>query len=107
MDEKQFCWWLEGFLNRGSDGLGAHEVLLLKQRLSSVFQHVIDPSYPNPETLQQIHDGGELHGDYLNYRRIPGDCQGIQDADAGWRTDESQDDDPEEYWTNLPPGAKC
>lgn len=56
-----FCNYLRGVLDASKNdaGLGAQKTAAVKSKLHSVFEHVIDPSYPQhlQASMQQAHSG--------------------------------------------------
>lgn len=59
MQSRDFCFWLQGLFELSAPTeLNAKQTKLIKQHLSLVFKHEIDPSMPDPTgELQAIHDG--------------------------------------------------
>jgi hypothetical protein len=62
MKATEFCYWLQGFfeLDTGTAALSAKQVSTIKQHLSLVFLHDIDPSQGDADhqaKLQEVHDG--------------------------------------------------
>jgi uncharacterized protein YfkK (UPF0435 family) len=58
MTSREFAYWLQGFFEiSGSEDLSKSQVEMIKKHLNMVFVHEIDPSYPDADKLQQIHDG--------------------------------------------------
>jgi len=67
MKATEFCYWLQGFfeivninesgLNTGPRSLTSQQVEIIQRHLNLVFKHEIDPSYPNQEELNKIHEG--------------------------------------------------
>ena len=63
MTAVQFCYWLQGFfeLNESPKALSPEQVHSIKNHLSLVFLHEIDPSYSDNKVVQtifqNIHDG--------------------------------------------------
>lgn len=62
MTSRDFCYWLQGFFElreydamKGS-GLNQDHVDMIKKHLSLVFKHEIDPSFPNQDELNAIHN---------------------------------------------------
>lgn len=68
MTSRDFCYWLQGYLeldgidrNKGADQLSREQTECLKNHLSMVFKHEIDPSFGDKkkqEDLSKIHMGG-------------------------------------------------
>ena len=59
MKAVEFCYWLQGhFELSGQSELTPFQVQQIKNHLSLVFKHEIDPSYTNldPASAQAIHD---------------------------------------------------
>jgi len=57
MTARDFCYWLQGFIEMtGSESLSPHQMGLLKRHLNLVFVHGIDTPDPTGE-LQAAHDG--------------------------------------------------
>jgi squalene cyclase len=58
MNSREFAYWLQGFFELSdSTELTPEQVSIVKKHLDMVFVHEIDPSYPEAEKLQEIHDG--------------------------------------------------
>ena len=61
MTPQAFCYFLQGFfeLSEGSS-LSVTQVGIIRKKLSSVFQHVIDPSFPEEiqQPLTDAHNSG-------------------------------------------------
>jgi hypothetical protein len=67
MTSREFCYWLQGFFEiqdagiRESQnvdvGLTSDRAKVIKKHLALVFKHEIDPSYPNQQELDKIHNG--------------------------------------------------
>lgn len=64
MTSQEFCFWFQGFLElRGAasvttSGMSERQVEIVKEHLSLVFAHEIDPSHGDPAhqlTLNAIH----------------------------------------------------
>lgn len=64
MQSRDFCFWLQGLFELSAPTeLNAKQTKLIKQHLSLVFKHEIDPSMPDPTgELQAIHDGKQDTG---------------------------------------------
>jgi hypothetical protein len=64
MKSTEFCYWLQGFFELSEPeaerhmGLGIEQVELIKKHLAMVFKHEIDPSYPDGQVLNEIHNKG-------------------------------------------------
>ncbi len=57
MTSRDFCYWLQGFFElTDATEITGDQVELIKKHLHMVFEHEIDPSFPDKETLQKIHD---------------------------------------------------
>lgn len=60
MTSRDFCYWLQGFLELSPEtDLNTRQVKVLQAHLSLVFKHEIDPSYGDKEkqdTLNKLHD---------------------------------------------------
>lgn len=69
MKATEFCYWLQGYFElAGSDSqqLNAKQVNAIRNHLSLVFIHDIDPSQGSPDhqaKLQEVHDHGLHSGD--------------------------------------------
>lgn len=59
MTSRDFCYWLQGFLEIAdpTDGISEGQTEIVKRHLSMVFAHEIDPSFPahQQDHLNQIH----------------------------------------------------
>lgn len=56
MTSRDFCYWLQGFLELSPEtDLNTRQVKVLQAHLSLVFKHEIDPSYGD-DTLNKLHD---------------------------------------------------
>ncbi len=57
MTSREYCYWLQGFfeLNPGCV-LSITQTDSIRKHLALVFKHEIDPSYPNQEELNKIHN---------------------------------------------------
>lgn len=65
MNARDFCFWLQGFfeLNQGADELDARQANTIRNHLSLVFKHEIDPAMGGEEhqkVLNEIHSGPGL-----------------------------------------------
>ena len=62
---REFCLWLEAKLgDQESDALTLEKITLIKETLSSVFRHEIDPSMggeAHQRSLDAIHSGVSSH----------------------------------------------
>ncbi|HEY3799530.1 MAG TPA: hypothetical protein VGL58_14350 [Caulobacteraceae bacterium] len=61
MDSQSFCVWLDGLLDGGGRALTAEETAAVRQRLSDVFRHEIDPAMGDDAhlaRLRRLHEGG-------------------------------------------------
>ncbi len=62
MKSTEFCYWLQGFFELGEPeterpvSLRFEQVELIKKHLAMVFKHEIDPSYPDGQLLNEIHN---------------------------------------------------
>ena len=62
MTSRDFCYWLQGFLEvSGQPVITKEQTRIIRNHLNMVFKHEIDPSIDkgDPETasaLQQLHD---------------------------------------------------
>lgn len=57
MTSREFCYWLQGMFELNSlAALDETRTRMIKNHLDLVFIHEIDPSYPETEKLQQVHD---------------------------------------------------
>ena len=57
MTSREFCYWLQGMFElNGLAVLDETRTRMIKNHLDLVFIHEIDPSYPNGEKLQAVHD---------------------------------------------------
>lgn len=59
MKSRDFAYWLQGYLELSDkkEGFTSTQVEVIRNHLNMVFEHEIDPSFPNKETLQEIHEG--------------------------------------------------
>jgi len=83
MKARDFCYWLQGYFELASpEGLTKEQIEAIKNHLSMVFTHEIDPSFPasQQEKLNQQHSGSDVGG--------------------GWGT-------KPDGWHNPEPGARC
>ena len=56
MTSRDFCFWLQGFLEISkSKKLTEEQVKMIQKHLNLVFKHEIDPSMENQEELNTIH----------------------------------------------------
>lgn len=57
MTSVAFAYWLQGFfeLTRPTE-INAEQTALIQKHLNLVFEHEIDPSYPNQDKLNEIHN---------------------------------------------------
>lgn len=55
-ESTEFCDWLSGGIDFIRPG-DAEQTKTVRDRLSSVFEHAIDPGYPNQDQLNAIHNG--------------------------------------------------
>ena len=61
MDPKDFCIWLQGYLEALDDvGLDVKKTDTVKSKLAGVFEHVIDKQYKKGDGSQEVHDGKKL-----------------------------------------------
>ncbi len=65
MTSRDFCFWLQGFIEMTPKPNGwtvtPHQMMTIVNHLNMVFQHEIDPSMPDKDgKLQTLHDGGPL-----------------------------------------------
>jgi hypothetical protein len=63
MTSREFAYWLQGFfeITGPTATLTSTQVDMVRKHLSLVFKHEIDPSYPNAEKLNQIHNASQSH----------------------------------------------
>jgi len=64
MTSREFCYWLQGYFEIQSSEpyravLTADQIEMVKKHLSMVFVHEIDPSYPEQDKLNKIHNQGK------------------------------------------------
>ena len=69
MSSREFCYWLMGFFEindaglpgamKVDSGLIGERVDMIKRHLALVFKHEIDPSYPNQDELNKIHEAAD------------------------------------------------
>ena len=61
MTSRDFCYWLQGYLEIAGpvSGISEGQTEIIKRHLSMVFKHEIDPSFPPKEQKALNH----LHGD--------------------------------------------
>jgi len=61
MTSRDFCYWLQGFIEVGQPHIVTMEQLAtIRAHLNMVFRHEIDPSFGKPEyieELRKIHEG--------------------------------------------------
>jgi len=59
MTSRDFCYWLQGFFEiQGEPYINDKQAAIIRNHLTLVFKHEIDPSMPDPTgELQAIHDG--------------------------------------------------
>ncbi len=65
MTSRDFCFWLQGFIELTAKPNGwtvtPHQMAAIVNHLNLVFAHEIDPSMPDTTgQLQTTHDGGSL-----------------------------------------------
>jgi hypothetical protein len=59
MTSRDFCYWLQGYLELTTPKrIDEKEVILIQRHLNMVFKHEIDPSFNNAEELRSIHSPG-------------------------------------------------
>lgn len=69
MTSRDFCYWLQGYFEVANpQQLSVAEVNQVKKHLALVFKHEIDPSYPNQEALNEIHNSGSSNNDPTVFR---------------------------------------
>ena len=59
MKSRDYCYWLQGYFEiNGNAGkaLTQKQTEMIQRHLHLVFKHEIDPSYPNGDELNQIHN---------------------------------------------------
>jgi hypothetical protein len=61
MTSREFCYWLQGYFeltdpSRNGYAMSVEQVDAIKKHLALVFVHEIDPSYPDGEKLDAIHN---------------------------------------------------
>jgi hypothetical protein len=60
MTSRDFCYWLQGFFEVGSPvAITPYQTAMIKAHLAMVFRHEIDPSFGNPdyvEELRKVHE---------------------------------------------------
>lgn len=67
MNSRDFCYWLQGYFElfdaRCADGtkpsLDEDQTSVIRRHLAMVFHHEIDPTFPERERLQEIHDAAD------------------------------------------------
>lgn len=62
MKSRDFCYWLQGYFeidNTGED-LDSHKVEIIQRHLNMVFEHEIDPSFPDIKKLRKIHNTNDI-----------------------------------------------
>lgn len=62
MTSRDFCYWLQGFFELAEPGnLTSDHIRVIKQHLSLVFTHEIDPSFPKAQqsVLNALHSGND------------------------------------------------
>ena len=58
MTSRDFVYWLQGLFELAKpEQLNAEQTELIRRHLQLVFIHEIDPSFPEKEELQKVHDG--------------------------------------------------
>ncbi len=66
MTSREFCYWLQGHFEINDASIGATDnltgaqVRMIQKHLALVFKHEIDPSYPDQEALNKIHNRPDL-----------------------------------------------
>jgi hypothetical protein len=57
MTSRDFCYWLQGHFEIGNTkAMNERETEMVKRHLAMVFEHEIDPSFPDAEKLRTIHN---------------------------------------------------
>ena len=62
MTSREFCYWLQGYFEIVEAGssqthpISFAQTDMIKKHLALVFKHEIDPSYPNQDELNKIHN---------------------------------------------------
>ncbi len=61
MTSREFCYWLQGFFEiqggrESAPGITPEQAGIIQKHLALVFKHEIDPSYPDAEALNKIHN---------------------------------------------------
>lgn len=57
MKSVEFAYWLQGFLElTNPKTISEEQTEMIKKHLALVFKHEIDPSYPDKEELDKIHN---------------------------------------------------
>lgn len=66
-NSREFCFWMQGFFETTKPKtIGEKETKVIKEKLSAVFKHDIDPSMgdeEHQEVLNHIHSGPGLNQD--------------------------------------------
>ncbi len=77
MKSTEFCYWLQGFfeISGGANSLTKEQSEMIQKHLHLVFKHEIDPSYPDAEKLNKIHnpDPKANPNSHLTHRPDPGE----------------------------------
>lgn len=65
MTSRDFCYWLQGFLEIAgpTSGISEGQTEIIQRHLSMVFKHEIDPSFPAAQQteLNNLHQPGGGH----------------------------------------------
>lgn len=57
MTSREFCYWLQGMFElNASTSLDERQTRMIKNHLDMVFIHDIDPSYPEGDKLNEVHN---------------------------------------------------
>jgi len=62
MSSRDFCYWLQGYFEIAESQSGQtlpitfNQIDTIKKHLAMVFKHEIDPSFPNQDELNKIHN---------------------------------------------------
>ena len=62
MTSRDFCYWLQGYLEiahsdrNTSESLSPQQVLCIEKHLALAFKHEIDPSHGGPQVQQALND---------------------------------------------------
>lgn len=64
MTSRDFCYWLQGTFEIMGDDMrffDEKQVAIIKAHLNMVFEHEIDPSFPDKKILSELHEEGKMN----------------------------------------------